>query len=163
MYYIKKGLKCKWLAILFAFFAMVACIGTGNSTQSNAISGVVKSTLNIPTWLTGLVITLIVALVILGGVRRIASVNEKLVPTMAIFFIVSSIIVLCMNVSRIPAAFGLIFSEAFNFKSALGGVAGYGVFVAVRYGIGRGVFTNEAGLGSAPIAHSAANTTDPVK
>lgn len=163
MYYIQNGLKCKWLAVLFAIFAMIACIGTGNATQSNAISGVVESTVNIPTWVSGLIVTAIVALVILGGVKRIARVNEKLVPTMAIFFILCSIIVLCINITKIPYAFSIIFSEAFNFKAAFGGIAGYGIFAAMRYGVGRGVFTNEAGLGSAPIAHSASNTTDPVK
>ncbi len=163
MYYIQKGLKCRWLAILFAIFAMIACIGTGNATQSNAISGVMYSTLSIPTWITGLVITVLVALVVLGGIKRIASVNEKVVPAMAIFFFACALIVLGINYDKIPYAFSLIFKEAFNFKSALGGVAGYGVLSAMRYGVGRGVFTNEAGLGSAPIAHSASSTTDPVK
>lgn len=163
MYYIKNGMKNKWLAIVFAVFAMIACIGTGNATQSNAISGVVHSTLQVPTWVTGLIITVIVALVILGGVKRIASVNEKLVPTMAVFFIVCALVALGINIEKIPAAFSLIFSEAFNFQSALGGVAGYGVLSAMRYGVGRGVFTNEAGLGSAPIAHAASSTKDPVK
>ena len=163
MYYIQKGLKLKWLALLFAIFAMVACIGTGNATQSNAISGVVESTLSIPTWVTGLIVTVIVALVILGGVKRIASVNEKIVPAMAIFFVVCALIVIGINYDKIPSAFSLIFTEAFNFKSAFGGVAGYGVLSAMRFGVGRGVFTNEAGLGSAPIAHSASSTTDAVK
>lgn len=163
MYYIQKGLKCRWLAISFAVFAMVACIGTGNATQSNAISGVLESTINIPTWVTGLVVTVIVALVILGGVKRIASVNEKLVPAMAVFFVLSALVVLGINVNQIPDAFALIFKEAFNFKAAFGGVAGYGVLSAMRYGVGRGVFTNEAGLGSAPIAHSASSETDPAK
>lgn len=163
MYYIQKGLNCKWLALLFAIFAMIACIGTGNATQSNAISGVMNSTLSIPTWVTGLVVMIIVALVILGGVKRIASVNEKIVPAMAIFFIVCALIVLGINYDKIPSAFSLIFTEAFNFKAAFGGVAGYGVLSAMRFGVGRGVFTNEAGLGSAPIAHSASSTTDPVK
>ena len=163
MYYIKKGLNCKWLAITFSLFAIVACIGTGNATQSNAISGVMESTLSIPTWITGLVLTLLVALVILGGIKRIASVNEKVVPAMAIFFVVCALIVVGVNYSKIPTAFSLIFTEAFNFKSAFGGVAGYGILSAMRYGVGRGVFTNEAGLGSAPIAHSASSTTDPVK
>ncbi len=163
MYYIQKGLKCKWLAIVFAVFAMIACIGTGNATQSNAIAGVVNSTLSVPTWITGLVLTILVALVILGGVKRIASVNEKIVPTMAIFFVITALIALIINVQKIPSAFALIFSEAFNFKAAFGGVAGYGILSAMRYGVGRGVFTNEAGLGSAPIAHSASSETDPVK
>ena len=163
MYYMKNGLTCKWLAVVFAVFAMIACIGTGNATQSNAISGVVNSTMSVPTWVTGLIITAIVAIVILGGVKRIASVNEKLVPFMAVFFILCSLVVLGINVTKIPEAFLLIFKEAFNFKAAFGGVAGYGVLVAMRFGVGRGVFTNEAGLGSAPIAHAASSTTDPVK
>lgn len=163
MFYIQKGLNKKWLAVLFSVFAMIACIGTGNATQSNAISGVVNASLQIPTWITGLVVMLLVALVILGGVKRIASVNEKIVPAMAIFFVVSALIVLGINFDKIPNAFALIFSEAFNFKAAFGGVAGYGILSAMRYGVGRGVFTNEAGLGSAPIAHSASSATDPVK
>ena len=163
MYYIKNGLKSKWLAVLFALFATIACLGTGNATQSNSISGVMNSTFSIPTWVTGFILTVIVALVILGGVKRIASVNEKLVPTMALFFIVSSIVALIVQIENVPNAFALIFKEAFNFKSALGGVAGYGVLRAMRFGVGRGVFTNEAGLGSAPIAHSASSTKDPVK
>lgn len=163
MYYIKNGLKCKWLAIVFALFATIACLGTGNATQSNSISSVLDSSFSIPTWVTGLILTVLVALVILGGVKRIASVNEKLVPTMAIFFVVSSIVAIIIQIKNIPMAFALIFKEAFNFKAAFGGVAGYGVLRAMRFGVGRGVFTNEAGLGSAPIAHSASSTKDPVK
>lgn len=163
MYYIKNGLGVKWLAIVFAIFAMIACLGTGNATQSNSISGVLDSTFNIPTWITGIVLTVIVGTVILGGVKRIASVNEKLVPVMAVFFILASIVALIFNAPKIPTAFALIFKEAFNFKAAFGGAAGYGIMSAMRYGIGRGVFSNEAGLGSAPIAHSASSTKDPVK
>lgn len=163
MYYIQKGLNCKWLAILFAVFAMIACIGTGNATQSNAISGVAEKAFSVPTWVTGLILTVIVALVILGGIKRIASVNEKVVPAMAVFFVLCALVVIGINYQKIPYAFSLIFKEAFNFKAAFGGVAGYGVLSAMRYGVGRGVFTNEAGLGSAPIAHSASSTTDPVK
>ncbi len=163
MYYIKNGLGVKWLAIVFAIFAMIACLGTGNATQSNSISGVLDSTFDIPTWITGIVLTVIVGTVILGGVKRIASVNEKLVPVMAVFFILASIVALIFNAPKIPTAFALIFKEAFNFKAAFGGAAGYGIMSAMRYGIGRGVFSNEAGLGSAPIAHSASSTKDPVK
>jgi len=163
MYYIKNGLGVKWLAALFAAFAMIACIGTGNATQSNSISGVLDLNFNIAPWITGIVLTVIVGVVIIGGVKRIATVNEKLVPVMAIFFILASIVALIFNANEIPYAFSLIFKEAFNFKSAFGGVAGYGIFSAMRYGVGRGVFSNEAGLGSAPIAHSASCTEDPVK
>ena len=163
MYYIKKGLKSNWLALTFAIFAVIACFGTGNTTQSNAISNVIDATFNVPTWITGLVTMAIVALVTLGGIKRIASVNEKIVPAMAIFYILCAIIVLVLKVDKIPQAFALIFKEAFNFKAAFGGVAGYGVLSAMRFGVSRGVFTNEAGLGSAPIAHSASSETNPVK
>ena len=163
MYYIKNGLGLKWLAVLFALFAMIACIGTGNATQANSISGVLDLNFNISPWITGLVLMVIVGIVIIGGVKRIATVNEKLVPVMAVFFILASLFALIFNADKIPSAFALIFKEAFNFKSAFGGVAGYGILAAMRYGVGRGVFSNEAGLGSAPIAHSASSTDNPVK
>ncbi len=163
MYYIKNGLGIKWLAAVFAAFAMIACIGTGNATQSNSISGVLNMNFNIAPWITGIVLTVIVGVVIIGGVKRIATVNEKLVPVMAVFFILACIIALICNIDKIPAAFALIFKEAFNLKSTFGGVAGYGILSAMRYGVGRGVFSNEAGLGSAPIAHSASSTEEPVK
>jgi AGCS family alanine or glycine:cation symporter len=163
MYYIKNGLGIGWLAPIFAAFAMIACIGTGNATQSNSISSVIEMNFNVTPWITGVILTVIVGVVIIGGVKRIATVNEKLVPIMAIFFILASFFALTFNITRIPDAFKLIFSEAFNFKSAFGGVAGYGILSAMRYGVGRGIFSNEAGLGSAPIAHAASNTQNPVK
>lgn len=163
MYYIRKGLGVKWLATLFAAFAMIACIGTGNATQSNSISGVLNLNFGVAPWITGVILTIIVAVVTIGGVKRIASVNEKLVPVMAIFFVLASVIALIFRADKIPDAFGLIFKEAFRFKSVSGGVAGYGILSAMRYGVGRGVFSNEAGLGSAPIAHSASSEEDSVK
>ena len=163
MYYIRKGLGSRRLAAAFAVFAMIACIGTGNTTQSNSISGVLYSSFDIPIWVTGAVLTVTVGAVIIGGVKRIASVNEKLVPFMAVFFILASIAALISGAARVPEAFGLIFREAFNFKAAFGGAAGYGILSAMRYGVARGVFSNEAGLGSAPIAHSASSTDDPAK
>lgn len=165
MYYIKNGLgkKWGWLATLFAIFAMIACIGTGNATQSNLISDVFNKNFGVATWITGIILTVIVATVILGGVKRIASINEKLVPVMAILFILSAIVALVFNAEKIPEAFALIFREAFNFKAAFGGVAGYSILSAMRTGVNRGVFSNEAGLGSAPIAHAASSTKDPAK
>ena len=163
MYYIKNGLGKKWLAALFAVFAMIACIGTGNATQSNSISGVLDLNFNITPWITGVVLTILVGVIIIGGVKRIATVNEKLVPFMALFFILASICAIIFNADKIPNAFALIFKEAFNFKSAFSGAAGYGILSAMRYGVGRGIFSNEAGLGSAPIAHSASSTEEPVK
>ena len=163
MYYIKNGLKLKWLAVLFAVFAMIACLGTGNATQSNSIAVALESTAGIKPWITGIVLTVLVAAVILGGMKRISSVNEKLVPVMAVFYVICAVIALIINIEKIPAAFALIFKEAFNFKAATGGVAGYGIMLAMHYGFSRGVFSNEAGLGSAPIAHAASSTKSPVK
>lgn len=162
MYYIKNGLKLNWLAALFAIFAMFACLGTGNATQSNSIAVALQSTLGVNPYVTGVILTVIAAAVILGGMRRIASVNEKLVPFMAASYVVCTILALICNINHIPAAFALIFREAFNFKAAAGGTAGYGIILAMHYGFSRGVFSNEAGLGSAPIAHAASSTKDPV-
>ena len=162
MYYIKNGLGLKWLAALFAIFAMLACLGTGNATQSNSIAVALESTMGVSPWVTGIVLTVLVAAVILGGMRRISSVNEKLVPTMAVFYVVCSVLAIILNIQKVPAAFALIFREAFNFKAAAGGAAGYGIMVAMHYGFARGVFSNEAGLGSAPIAHAASSTKNPV-
>jgi len=163
MYYIRNGLHAKWLAVLFAVFAMFACLGTGNATQSNSIAMALDSTVHIAPWITGIVLTVIVALVILGGVRRIAAVNEKLVPFMAVFFVICALCALIVNIEKVPAAFELIFKEAFNFKAAVGGTAGYGIMKAMQFGFSRGIFSNEAGLGSAPIAHAASSTKNPVK
>ncbi|MBO5734022.1 MAG: sodium:alanine symporter family protein [Clostridia bacterium] len=166
MYYIRKGVKSKWLgkvlAALFAVFAMVACLGTGNATQSNSIADALHKTLNVPTAITGIILTTIVAAVILGGMKRISSINEKLVPFMAVFFVVCSVVAVAINYKSVPEAFSLIFREAFNFKAAVGGAAGYGIMTAMRFGFARGVFSNEAGLGSAPIAHAASSAKNPV-
>ena len=163
MYYIRNGLGLKWLAGIFAVFAMIACLGTGNATQSNSIAIALESTVGVNPWITGIILTVITAAVVLGGMKRIASVNEKLVPFMAIFFVACALSALVLRIREIPAAFALIFREAFNFKAAFGGVAGYGIMRAMQFGFSRGVFSNEAGLGSAPIAHAASSTKDPVK
>lgn len=163
MYYIKNGLNLKWLATLFAIFAMFACLGTGNATQSNSIAVALQSTMGVNPYITGIVLTVIAAAVILGGMRRIASVNEKLVPFMAVSYVVCAVLALIFNIKQVPAAFALIFREAFNFRAAAGGVAGYGIMLAMHYGFSRGVFSNEAGLGSAPIAHAASSTKSPVQ
>ena len=163
MYYIRNGLKLGPLAVIFAVFAMIACLGTGNATQSNSIAVALESTAGVSPWITGIILTVITAAVILGGMKRIASVNEKLVPFMAIFFVICAIAALVLNIREVPAAFSLIFREAFNFKAAFGGVAGYGIMKAMQFGFSRGVFSNEAGLGSAPIAHAASSAKDPVK
>jgi len=163
MYYIKNGLKIKWLAALFAVFAMVACLGTGNATQSNSIASALESTMNISPWITGAVLTVIACGVVLGGMSRISSVNEKLVPVMAVFYVACAVTAVAFNIRQVPMAFALIFKEAFNFNAAAGGVCGYGIMIAMHYGFSRGVFSNEAGLGSAPIAHAASTTKEPVE
>ena len=163
MYYIKNGLNLKWLAALFAIFAMLACLGTGNATQSNSISVALQSTLGISPYITGGILTIIAVAVILGGMKRIAAVNEKLVPFMAVFYVACSFFAVIVNFEKVPDAFSLIFREAFNFKAAAGGVSGYGIMLAMHYGFSRGVFSNEAGLGSAPIAHAASSTKSPVQ
>ena len=163
MYYIEKGLKQKWLSILFAIFASIATFGAGNMTQSNAIAGLLNQTLKLPEYVSGIIVAIIVALVLIGGIKRISSVSEKLVPFMATIYFIASIIILIINFKNIPQAIKLIVSEAFSLKSAASGITGYAIFIAMRYGIARGVFSNEAGLGTAPIAHAASNTNNPIK
>ncbi len=162
MYYIEKGLGLKWLAMIFAFFVACACLGTGNATQGNSIAVAMESVLGVNPLITGAVLTVFVGAVILGGIRSIASITEKLVPSMAVFYVVIAVVALALNITEVPAALATIFKEAFSFQSAAGGAAGYGVMMAMRYGFARGVFSNEAGLGSAPIAHAASSAKRPV-
>ena len=166
MYYIQNGLgpNMKWLAIIFAVFGTLATFGIGNMTQANAIAASLNESFGIPVIAVGIAIAIIVALVIIGGIKRIASVTEKLVPFMAVFYVIGSIIIVLWNLPKLPDAFGAIFTGAFaSPKAPLGGIAGYVMMRAMRYGIARGVFSNEAGLGSAPIAHAASRTKDPVQ
>ncbi len=163
MYYITNGLGWKWLAVLFAVFGAFAAFGIGNMVQSNSVAAALQSSFQINPWITGVVLAVVTALVIIGGIKRIGAFTEKLVPFMAAIYIIGGLAILIMNVSHIPAAFGLIFKSAFTGKAAVGGFAGAAVSQAIRYGVARGVFTNEAGLGSAPIAHAAATTDHPVR
>ena len=163
MYYIENGLHMRWLGVLFAVFAAVASLGTGNMAQCNSISVALSSTLNISTSVTGIGLCLITSFVIFGGISRIARVTEKLVPMMGAFYILLGLVTIGMNIEVLPAAFGVIFKSAFNPQAAFGGALGYTVMNAVKFGIARGVFSNEAGLGSGPIAHAASNTDHPVK
>ncbi len=164
MYYIKNGLGAKWgwLAVLFALFAGIAGFGIGNMVQTNSIAQALQSNFAIPEWITGLVVAVLVAAVILGGIERIAAVAEKLVPFMAIMYILGGLVVLILHAGAIPSAIGLIFTHAFTPTAATGGFAGAAVWAAIRFGVARGIFSNEAGLGSAPIAHAAAQTKGPV-
>ncbi len=162
MYYIEKGMKVKWLAVAFALFGAFASFGIGNMTQSNSIAGALQS-FSIPPIATGLVFAILAGLVIIGGIKRIATVTEKLVPFMAVLYFIGAVVLLVINVAKIPEAFSVIFESAFNIKSVGGGVMGYGIAQAMRYGVARGVFSNEAGLGSAPIAHAASDSKNPAE
>lgn len=163
MYALERGVKSKLLAVLFAVFASVAAFGIGNTTQANAISGMIQNQFNISPIITGAVIALLIFFVILGGVKSIASVCEKLVPLMAVFYVLGCIIILGLNFSYLDDAIVLIVKSAFAPKSIAAGFVGSTIMAAMRYGVARGLFSNESGLGSAPIAAAAAITRNPVK
>jgi AGCS family alanine or glycine:cation symporter len=165
MYYIKNGLGKRWkpLAFLFALFGALAGFGLANTVQSNTVSQVLLNNFQIPTVASGFVMALLVALVILGGIQRIAQVAGKLVPLMTVIYLVSTLLILLMNLPEIPAALVFIVDSAFNGTAATGGFAGATVMLALRMGVSRGIFSNESGLGSAPIAHAAAATNSPVR
>ncbi|MGB4439517.1 MAG: amino acid carrier protein, partial [Sedimentibacter sp.] len=163
MYYIEKGLGWKWLAVLFAGFGALAAFGIGNMVQSNSVAASLQESFNINPWVTGIILSVVTALVIVGGIKRIGAFTEKLVPFMAAIYIIGGLIIIIINIAKVPAAFGLIFSTAFTGKAAVGGFAGATIANALRFGVARGVVTNEAGLGSAPIAHAAATTDHPVR
>ncbi|MBO7214193.1 MAG: sodium:alanine symporter family protein [Clostridia bacterium] len=162
MFYIEKGLGQKWLAIVFAVFTMLAAIGM-SSVQANTIQNNWNSTFSIPTWVTAIVIALFTALVVLGGIKRIGSVASMLVPFMAILFISFALIVIVCNLDRVPTVFSWIFRDIFATDSLFGGFMGYGIMQSMRYGFARGVFSNEAGLGSSPIAHATSSEVEPVR
>ncbi len=163
MYYISKGVGLPWLGALFAIFTACATFGIGNMTQANATAKIFEATFHIPTEVTGIVLTLLTGLVILGGIRTIGKFTSFLVPFMIVIYVGCSLWVLMLNASQIPHAFQLIFYHAFNPAAASGGFVGATIAAAMRFGIARGVFSNESGLGSAPIAAAAARTNDPVK
>lgn len=170
MYYLEEGLKdkkglrhiAKPLSVMFAIFCVLASFGIGNMAQSNSISSAMQSNFNIPTVVTGVVLAVIAALVVLGGIKRIAKVTEKLVPFMAIFYIVGCLIIFVMNFRHIPYVFSSIFKSAFSFSAVAGGVGGYIIKRAVTMGFKRGVFSNEAGLGSSVMVNCASDVKEPV-
>lgn len=163
MYYIKNGLNLKWLAAAFALLAALASFGIGNMVQSNSIALALEDTFSIDPYVTGILITALAAIIIIGGLKRIVSVTERVVPFMAAFYILCSLVVVVLNFDQLPNAFREIFQTAFTGRSAVGGFAGSTVMMAMRFGVARGVFTNEAGLGSAPIAHATAKTDHPAR
>ncbi len=163
MHFINIGLGKKWLGWLFALFAMIASFGIGNMVQANSVADPLFNHFNFPKIATGLIMAFFTGLVIIGGIRRIAKVAQRIVPLMSIIYIIGALIVLIKYYSLIPQAFGQIFYYAFNPHAAAGGFLGSTVAITLRFGIARGVFSNESGLGSAPIAHAAARTKEPVR
>ena len=163
MYALERGLHMKWLALLFAFFGAFASFGIGCATQVNAIATVCKANLGVPEWVVGVVVAALTALVIFGGIQSIARVCEKLVPFMAAFYVIGCIIILVINRDFLWPAVKTICTLAFQPGAAAGGLVGSGIMMAMRYGIARGLFSNESGMGSAPIAAAAAQTRNPVR
>lgn len=171
MYYLRDGLGAKKgckqigavLAVLFSAFCLLASFGIGNMSQVNSIASNMKSAFHIPAAVTGVVLMILAGLVVLGGIKRVASVTEKLVPFMAVIYIVGALIVCIANIDQFGAVFGAIFKGAFGMKAVGGGIVGSGVKMAVTWGMKRGVFSNEAGLGSSVMVHSSSNVKEPVR
>ncbi len=165
MYYIRNGLgqRWRWLGWLFALFGMLAAFGIGNTIQSNSVAHALEATFHLPNWIAGLAMAVLAGAVIIGGIRRIAEVAAGLVPFMALVYVLGALAVIGLNFSQIPAALATIVGSAFTGTAPAGGFAGAGVWAAIRFGVARGVFSNEAGLGSAPIAHAAAKTREPIR
>jgi AGCS family alanine or glycine:cation symporter len=163
MYYLTYGLNMPKLGMAFAIFTAIAAFGIGNMTQANAVAQILSSEMAVPTWVTGVVLLTLTAVVILGGIKSIGNFTSFLVPFMILAYVSVSLIILAMNLDKLGDAFGLIFHYAFSPIAAGGGFVGATMAAAIRYGVARGVFSNESGLGSAPIAAAAAKTNDPVR
>jgi len=165
MYYIKNGLKARWhwLGFLFAVFGALAGFGIGNTVQSNSVSHILRTSFDVPPLVTGLALAALVGAVVLGGIRRIAHVASVLVPFMALVYLCAGLTLILFNLERLPGAIAVVVETAFSGAAAGGGFAGATVWLALRMGVARGIFSNEAGLGSAPIAHAAARTDSAVR
>ena len=165
MYYIEKGTGQKWLAIIFALLGGIACFGIGNIAQSTEIAGAVQSLTGLDPLYTGIILAILTAIVVIGGVKRIGQVASYLVPFMAIFYIVAGVAIIVLRISDVPAALASIFTHAFSLepREIGGGVTGYTIMISMQQGVARGVFSNEAGLGSAPMAHAASDTQEPAE
>ncbi|WP_411733598.1 alanine/glycine:cation symporter family protein [Paeniglutamicibacter sp.] len=165
-YYLERGIKGpfgKFLALFFAIAATLACFGIGNMTQGNSIAANLENSFSVPTWTTGLVLTVLAMIVLVGGIKSIGKVTAGFVPVMIVFYVAAAIYILIANVGQVPAAIGQIFSQAFTGTSAVGGFAGSAIIIAVQFGVARGIFSNESGMGSAAIAAASAQTTHPVR
>jgi len=165
MFFIKNGLgkRWMWMGSAFALFGIVACIGTGAMVQGNAVGGVLEANFSISPFVTAILLFVLGGAVLLGGVKRIASMAGKVVPAMAVVYFLLAVVVIAMNIEQAPAVFGMVFRDAFTPASAAGGFAGATVMMAIRMGMARGIFSNEAGLGTAPMAHAAASTDSPLQ
>lgn len=163
MYYIEKGLHQKWLAVLFAVFCLIASFGIGSIAQVNGISTAMQNSFRLPNYVTGIFVCVILGVIVFGGIKRIVTVTEKFVPFMACLYILGALVVILVNFKNILPAFGEIFTSAFQFKSVGGGLMGYGIARAMRFGFARGIFSNEAGLGSSVLVHASADVKEPVK
>lgn len=163
MYVLERGLNARWLGLVFAFFTAVAAFGIGNMVQANSISHMLLESFALPVWISGAVLTALTAVVILGGIKSIARACELLVPFMAVFYVLGCLVILFFNLDKLPGAISLILTSAFTGQAAVGGFLGAGMKEAMRFGIARGLFSNESGLGSAPIVAAAAQTTNPVR
>ena len=164
MYYIRNGLgpRWRWLAVCFSFFGALAAFGIGNTVQANTVAKAVESFLHLPTWISGLVMAFLTGLVIIGGIRRLGAVAGRVVPFMALFYFLGALLIILFHLKQVPGAISTIVTHAFTGTAVTGGFAGATVLMAMQFGVARGLFSNEAGLGSAPIAHAAAKTNDPV-
>jgi len=163
MYVLERGLGARWLGLIFAALTAVAAFGIGCMVQANSISSLVEESFHVSPWWTGAVLTVLTAVVILGGIKSIARVCERLVPFMAVFYVFGCAVLLVIGFDTLPGTVGLIVSSAFTGQAAVGGFLGAGVREAIRFGVARGLFSNESGLGSAPIVAAAAQTTNPVR
>ena len=169
MYYLRNGVGefapelGKWLGLGFAVFGAVAAFGIGNAVQVNSMATALVDSFGVPTWLTGIIVAVLVGIVVIGGIQRIGEVAGKLVPAMIVLYIGAALLIIFINITAVPAAIALIFTHAFTPAAAASGFAGAAVAAAVRFGVARGVFSNESGLGSAAIAHAAAQTNSPVR
>lgn len=165
-YYLERGIPGgfgKFLAISFAIFAVCACFGIGNMTQGNSIASNLTNSFSIPNWVTGLVLAVLTLVVLIGGIKSIGRVTAGLVPVMILFYVLGAIYILLANIGSVPSALGQIFSEAFTGSAAVGGFIGSTIMIAVQFGVARGIFSNESGMGSAAIAAASAQTTHPVR
>ncbi|MFN4174247.1 MAG: alanine/glycine:cation symporter family protein, partial [Parachlamydiaceae bacterium] len=161
MQYMERGLNLKWMAVLFALFGSIAAIGTGNLVQVNSIADALNEVWSVNAWATGVVLAILTAAVLVGGVKSIGHVAGILVPFMALFYVIGGLLILAIHIDKIPAAFMMIFDSAFTGSAAVGGFIGSGVILVIQLGVSRSVFSNEAGLGISSIAAAAAKTDSP--